>query len=310
MKIKPPYPWFGGKSRVVDLVWSRFGDVRNFVEPFFGGGAMLLQRPGGPDFGTETINDADRFVANFWRATQADPEAVANWCDWPVNEADLHARHSWLVNHTADFRERMHADPDYYNAKIAGWWVWGLCQWIGSGWGESPHRKRPHLGNKGMGVHRPGSEIREQFALLQDRMRRVRVCCGDWSRVLTKTPTTHFGLTAVFLDPPYSAESDRCATLYTQEDLSVAHAVREWCLAHGDDPRLRVALCGYEGEHEALEDAGWSVVAWKTKGNYGSQGEGRGRANAGRERIWFSPHCVNPAADADMPLILNGAASC
>ena len=39
MVIKAPFPWFGGKSRVADLVWDRFGNVPNYVEPFFGGAA-------------------------------------------------------------------------------------------------------------------------------------------------------------------------------------------------------------------------------------------------------------------------------
>jgi site-specific DNA-adenine methylase len=40
--LKAPFPWFGGKSRVADIVWDRFGDVANYVEPFFGSGAVLL----------------------------------------------------------------------------------------------------------------------------------------------------------------------------------------------------------------------------------------------------------------------------
>lgn len=43
--LKTPYPWFGGKKMVAEAVWERFGDVANSVEPFFGGGAMLLNRP-------------------------------------------------------------------------------------------------------------------------------------------------------------------------------------------------------------------------------------------------------------------------
>ena len=40
--LRAPFPWFGGKSRVAPLVWDRFGDVPNYVEPFFGSGAVLL----------------------------------------------------------------------------------------------------------------------------------------------------------------------------------------------------------------------------------------------------------------------------
>jgi len=68
--IDAPFPWFGGKRRVAPEVWRRFGDVRNYVEPFFGSGATLLQRPE-PFDGNETINDLDGFVANFWRAVRS-----------------------------------------------------------------------------------------------------------------------------------------------------------------------------------------------------------------------------------------------
>lgn len=44
--LKAPFTWFGGKSRVARLVWERFGDPANYVEPFFGSGAILLGRPG------------------------------------------------------------------------------------------------------------------------------------------------------------------------------------------------------------------------------------------------------------------------
>lgn len=175
MSIDAPFPWFGGKSRVADVVWERFGDVPNYVEPFFGSGAVLLGRPDWHKGRTETVNDKDGFVANFWRAVQHDPEQVAFYADNPVNENDLHARHSWLVGQRDDLTARLEGDPEFYDPKIAGWWVWGICCWIGSGWcsGEGPwhvedgrlvnvkgdagrgvNRKLVHLGNAGQGVNR------------------------------------------------------------------------------------------------------------------------------------------------------------
>jgi segregation and condensation protein B len=80
-----------------------------------------------------------------------------------VSEADLHARHQWLVDQTG-FRERMLTDPEFFDAKVAGWWVWGISQWIGSGWcsGDGPwhavevegSRQLVHLGNAGRGINR------------------------------------------------------------------------------------------------------------------------------------------------------------
>lgn len=42
LKLKAPFPYFGGKSKVAHLVWERLGDVHTFIEPFFGSGAVLL----------------------------------------------------------------------------------------------------------------------------------------------------------------------------------------------------------------------------------------------------------------------------
>ena len=40
--MKAPFPWFGGKARIAPMVWERFGNVANYIEPFFGSGAVLL----------------------------------------------------------------------------------------------------------------------------------------------------------------------------------------------------------------------------------------------------------------------------
>jgi site-specific DNA-adenine methylase len=330
--MKAPFPWFGGKSRVSDLVWSRLGDVPNYVEPFFGSGAVLLGRETDP--GTETINDLDCMVANFWRALQNDPESVTRYADEPVNEADQHAKHLWLCSQE-EFRERMKVDPEFYDAKIAGWWVWGQCIWIGSGWcsvqlphlgdaGRGVNRQLPHLGGAGTGVHRKlphlGDAGTEESCLdqkrphlatkgkginrtvqsplsaymlaLAERLRKVRVCCGDWERICGPSVTFKHGITGVFLDPPYADTAGRQDDLYASDSSAVAHDVRRWAIENGDNRELRIALCGYDGEHEMPDS--WECVAWKSRGGYGSQGEGTGRENAARERIWFSPHCIRP----------------
>ena len=317
--LKAPFPWFGGKSTVAGIVWKAFGPVTNYVEPFFGSGAVLLGRPEGFT-GPETVNDFDGFLANFWRAIKSDPEAVAQFADWPVNECDLHARHAWLVSQRETLTARLMGDPDFFDARIAGYWVWGICSWIGSGWcsGNGPwivqdgmlvdRRKLPHLGDAGagikrqrphlwcpMGINRKLDEtIQEWFRGLSDRLRNVRVCCGDWHRVMGETVTVKHGLTAVFLDPPYADTAKRCSDLYACDSLSVAHQVREWAIANGNNPKLRIALCGYEGEHAMPED--WECMVWEAQGGYGNKGS-KPNTNRRKERIWFSPACL-PLMDA------------
>lgn len=297
-KIKPPFPWFGGKSRAADAIWARIGNVRNYIEPFAGSLAVLLNRPHPPHI--ETVNDIDCYLANFWRATAHAPADVARWADWPVNEADKHARHIWLLGQS-EFREKIYSDPNYYDAQIAGWWVWGQCIWIGGGWcdakkyfdsGESPTRlvkQLPHLGDSGRGIHRLSeSDLQTYFQKLHTRLRRVRVACGDWSRVLGTAVTTHNGIAGIVLDPPYAHELRD--TVYSQ-DNDVAADVGQWAIANGDNPMLRIVLCGYDTEHTKLQSAGWNVYRWVTNGGYANQGDSND--NATKETIWFSPHCLN-----------------
>ena len=122
-ELVAPFPYFGGKSRAAEQVREAFGEVENYVEPFAGSAAMLLAAPEGKR--VETINDFDGFIANFWRAVAHDADSVAFHADWPTNENDLFARHSWLVRQRENMTDRLNADPDWYDAKIAGWWCWG-----------------------------------------------------------------------------------------------------------------------------------------------------------------------------------------
>lgn len=329
---KATFPWFGGKASVATEAWSRFGSVRNYIEPFFGSGAVWLACPLQPR-PVAAVNDMNAYVANFWRAVAAEPDAVAGYCDWPVNEIDQEARHRWLVavdngvHRRTALAERMAHDPDYYDAKVAGWWAWGLSAWIGKGWcdgeyhpesgegvgsqtctngaklphisnaGMGVHCQLPHIGHAGKGVHGARSAVLcDWFRDLQAAFRGVRVCCGDWSRLCRSDSALGLGdlaPVAVFLDPPYGAEDrDNCYGIH--DSFTVAADVRAWCIDHGDDSRLRIALCGYSGEgHEDLAERGWTAYSWQAKGGY-SNVRGARNQNAAREAIWFSPHCLQP----------------
>ena len=347
--LKAPFPYFGGKLGAAEAVWAALGDVSNYVEPFFGSGAVLLARPHAPR--VETVNDADGLLANVWRAMRAAPDEVAAHAEWPVNEADLFARHAWLVERREALTERLMADPEWFDARAAGWWVWGASCWIGSGWcagtggwsvedgavvrrkgggGVSrtiPHlsgdgrgvnkpsvsRRIPHLAGAGRGVHRPATArasgrsrvtLHEWFGALSARLREVRVCCGDWSRVVGRSATYEHircyngGTCGVFLDPPYG---DSRAEVYAVDSTAVHHAVRAWCAENDERPNLRIVLAGFEGEHGELEQRGWRVVEWYQQGllsgGYANIG-GRGTSQMHRDRLWLSPSCLahEPAA--------------
>jgi len=325
MTIKSPFPWFGGKSRVAPYIWQRFGDVKMYIEPFFGSGAALLSMPSSvtPRI---AINDLDGFVANFWRSIQHSPDETAKWATNPINENDLHARHSWLVQHLDTLRPKLEGNPDYHDPRIAGYWVWCVSSWFGlpccSGKGPWVVDENGMLVKRAEGdtragvtrqlpcVHSRGTnrgvppEFADRLAFiiswfrgLSDILQRAIILSGDWSRVVTSAvlhsaqsaQTNSYAITGVFLDPPYADTANRASDVYAQDSLSVAHDVRKWAIEHGRDKRMRIALCGYEGEHEMPAD--WETFEWKAKQGFSNRGE-----NSTKERIWFSPGCLSGKA--------------
>jgi hypothetical protein len=311
-----PFPYFGGKRTVVDEVWQRLGRPRQYIEPFCGSAAMLLGAPATASL--EVIGDQNLYVANFWRAIKFQPDACYQWQDYPVSHVDLDARHRWLTSpeRTAALLAAL-ADPEWPgDPQIAGWWCWGQCAWIGSGWCERAS-KIPHVGNAGRGVQSQiphvgnaaeasspksltsvvasqipfvssggmgvqgmgvqGMGVQAWFASLASRLERVRIIHGDWTRCLNH----HYGAedTAIFFDPPYRGFE----SLYHKDASAplVADGVAAWCRENGTD--IRVALCGHVGDYEL---PGWSVFEWsRGKLTYG------GGKTTDSEAIWFSPPC-------------------
>lgn len=276
-----------------------------------------------------------------------------------VHNCEQHAIHAMLTGQRSQLAARLEGDIEYYDAKVAGQWVWLMSMWIGHGvlsgrgpWsveldeegykvlvrnakrdiedgvsralpemhsdrGVRSNIERKRLQSTAVGVRRQTTvqgvnrkrfqthehgvvrpvDLYDWFQALSDRFRDVYVLCGDWSRAVTPSVTTYHGTVAMFLDPPYS-DAERRGNLYGEDSFTVAHDVRKWCLENGDNPQMRTALCGYSGEHDELEDLGWERFEWKAVGGYGNQAKegskATGKANAAREVIWFSPHCLKP----------------
>jgi site-specific DNA-adenine methylase len=407
--MKAPFPYFGGKSTVAPVIWKALGQPKHYIEPFCGSAAVLLARPDyNPQKHMETICDKDGYVANAWRGMQFAPDEVARYCDWPVNHADLNARRKYLNEHQ-DLLTQLSDDPEYFDATIAGYWIWAMSCWIGSGMTRpkavpdvtnakgvhkgglyDPNRypgriaekgvhkksvqgKRPHIGNDGIGIHQiletpdgrpqlscpqgvhqtgqipslrddrgintqiphlssetgicrrpaygasgahgvhkvtlvndispaPLLDVRDPytpgiyqwFRQLSERLRRVRVVCGDWSRVCGGDWQDNRGTCGMFFDPPYNPETtNRDPKIYMEESATVADDIRNWCQDRGSKKTYRIVLAGYYDEHAALLDEGWTVHRWSAHGGFANRGNGktRGAENRHKEALFFSPHC-------------------
>lgn len=315
--LKAPFPWFGGKRRAAPLVWEALGDPGGYIEPFAGSAATLLARPPFKGRRVETINDADGWLVNAWRAIQQSPDEVAMHVWGPVTEIDYHARLAWLQERRGQWLVSwLEGDPENYDAKVAGWWLYVVSAGIGDPFDAGPwrvidgrlvdtrearsgiKRMKPHLGNAGRGVNRELPHLGDAgrgaltayMRALADRLARVRITCGDWRRVLTpsasRAKTGGDGTIGILLDPPYETSGD----LYHEGDTdgTISADVRQWCTTAPAD--LRIVLCGMNDEHDTLLDHGWTVTGGKAGGGAGYNTD----PDAGRrERLWLSPACVN-----------------
>ena len=187
--LKAPFPWFGGKSKAAEAIWDALGDVDHYVEPFFGSGAAMLLRPhvANRPYNSETVNDLDGLLVNFWRSVQLSPQETAEAASWPVSEFDKHARGCRLLQwRESESAAQLAGNPEFHDPVMAGWWTWCVSVSIGA-WGQggpwisdedgklrklsrkglvASTREQgvsadlPHLTDDGQGVNRPGT--REQ----------------------------------------------------------------------------------------------------------------------------------------------------
>ena len=325
--LSAPFPYFGGKYKVAEEVWARFGDVDNYIEPFGGSLAVLLARPESHNWWhrKETAGDFSGHIVNFYRAVSDNPDKIAELALYPVTEADLTARHLYLARYENELSEKLSRDPKYYDAEAAAWWVWGISAWVGGDWmsgkgawkigeeGPGVYRKMPMVaGNHGgKGIHKPVKGIESAvdvstdylenlkvlFKALQNRLLRVRLICGDWKRIQGAAAKPAAGkITGVFLDPPYDPSVRRLDLYGSTDDGSrdIHKEARDYALSLTNDSSYRVAYCSYQDEEEnkLFTEAGWIPYSWTASGGYGLQSDNQAKSNRELEIIWFSPNCL------------------
>ena len=300
--MKAPFPYFGGKSKIADIVWQALGQPKSYIEPFAGSLAVLLARNNyNPKSYIETINDKDGFITNVWRSLQNNPDEVAKYCDYPVSHIELSARKIKLIENESYLVDGL-KDVDWYDVRLAGYYIWCSSCWIGSG--LTKISQIPHLAGGGKGVHKISqipdcvdnekdvqdlynTNIYTWFRQLSERLRYVRTFCGDWKRVGGGDWQDKRGDVGIFFDPPYGV-NDRDTKLYHHDSTDIAKEVFEWCKERGQKSTYKIVIAGYE-EYEELINYGWTKEMWKAGGGYSNTGKNKNK-NRYRETLYFSPY--------------------
>jgi DNA adenine methylase len=294
-KLKAPFPYFGGKSKIAPTIWQYFGrNVARYIEPFAGSLAVALAAP--YPIKKRIFNDANALLINAWRGIQYDPDGVLEAANRPIAELELRAIHAAMMERLPELAPQIEADHTFYDAEIAGWWIWGQSCNIGNQWQRKIFPRSVPILNKfnGINSYRKNGKDAELINLLSEYLTKSFITCGDWSRVVTDAvlfkDSSETNLTAVFLDPPYQ-DDNRDMGLYGEHDSSdLMGEVIEFCLEYGGAEHLRLALCRYDACPE-LDAAGWHSIQWETQGGYANQAKNQDNQNRHREHVYFSPHC-------------------
>ena len=276
--LKSPFMYRGGKSLVADEVHRRFGRLSTYIEPFAGSLAVLLASSG-PLARREIVNDFDTLIINFWRTLRQDPQAMLKYVAYPPIQADVKSWAPWLQDRAQVIQKAIRdGECDYVDIEAAGRWMWFINHNV-----RGSALKGASLYTHSQGIQRMELEDAERLlAGIQQRLRHVVVYNGDWTRVLTDRLLYKQPPTGIFLDPPYLTSTGRCI-VYTHDSGTIANDVRAWAIEHGDDERLRIALCGWEEEHADQMPNDWATYRWRATGSKGGV----------NECVWFSPHCRN-----------------
>ena len=328
--LKAPFPYFGGKRAIADVVWTALGDVANYVEPFAGSAAVLLNRPS-PIRGSETLNDYSCALINAWRAIVQKPEELTARLVGPVAEVETEAQHWALIQREFDLRREL-GDPDYCDVRLAAFWIRGANEWIGSGWGcaDGPwswdrvtgwtkrNRQLPHLGDAGTGINRQlphlgnaGTGINRKLPHLGDAgtgeyESRCDFVFGWLSSLRDRLVGVRLAcgswervLTSSVCQKHgltavfLDPPYDETEYVYGDATASLTKEAREWCRTEGSKPEFRTILAGRGTEHDELLTLGWTKQLWTANRGY-SHARNNGRKE---EALWFSPFCLKKVSD-------------
>lgn len=196
--------WHGGKHYLAPKFIDLMPPHQNYVEPYFGGGSVLLKKD--PAGIAEVVNDLDGELTSFWRVMQ-DPQQFEKFVRvvnvMPFSEAEFdHA-----------FRE---IEPEDKVARAIAFFVRNRMSRAGNGKGFAPMTKNRTRG----GMNEQASAFLgavDGLPAICERLRRVVILNEPAVDVIRKmdTPKTLF-----YLDPPYLHETRASKNAYGPFEMS------------------------------------------------------------------------------------------
>lgn len=264
---RPPFAYFGGKTRIAPLIAAAMPSHEHYVEPFGGSLAALLAKTRSR---METVNDLDGELMTFWRVLRDQPDELARVCAMTP-----HSR----AEYTAAF-DRPSGLPDLERARR----VWVRLTQSRSGTLLSSAGWRHYVDPAGSVTSMPGylAGYVDRMAPVATRLARVSLECQPALELIERYGRSPNVL--LYVDPPYLGAT-RVSGGYRHE-MKTEHEHRELADALRGC-RASVVLSGYDSPLYAELYQGWHVTRIDTT-------TGQGGARQERTEVLWSNRAPEP----------------
>lgn len=237
-----------------------FPEHLNYLEPFCGTCAVLLQKPRSK---VETVNDIDSRVNNFFRVLRDRKAELIEAIKYTPNSREEY-------QYAYDYRD---AGDDLELARL----FWVLCNQSIRG-GPNPNRQGWRLYQNGAVLAPSDPDWSAELDKIADRLRGVQIEHDTAERVIKRYDNTH---TLLYVDPPYTWSTRTNSKIYTHEMDDAAHEALAEQLHHC---KGMIVMSGYACPlyTRLYEDRGWP--------RYDKDAHTSGTNRT--ESVWLSPNTV------------------
>lgn len=206
-----PLKWHGGKSYLAKRIIGLMPEHRHYVEPYFGGGAVLFRKP--CEGISEVVNDTHADLVNFWSVLQT----PSDFDDFKrLIEATPFAQAEFRL---ASFRENQLREHESRVGRAAAFFVRFRQSRQGLGKDFATLSRNRTRGGMNEQVSAWLSAI-DGLPEAHERLKRVVILCDDAIKVIKQQdgPNTLF-----YLDPPYLRETRSAKDCYQHEMTDQQH---------------------------------------------------------------------------------------
>lgn len=232
MKAVMKYP--GSKWSIARWIISYFPDHHSYLDPFFGSGAVLFNKPRSH---IETVNDLDGNVVNLFEWIRRDPERLAHEIYWTpyarqVYEGAFAAEPGDSFERAVNFYIRLNQGHGFRtNGEREGW-------------------KNDVQGRERAYASQEWSHLPEKILQAAERLRGVQIECRPAVELIQRFNSPKV---LVYVDPPYVLGTRHGKQYKYEMDDDGQNALLDVLLAH----KGPILLSGYDSELYNRRLAGW-----------------------------------------------------